>query len=272
MSTLSKNCCQCTISILDIFKKSTLTVLVHIQGSPPNFPLSTNQTLFDFFLKGGEKRIKKKTLISRMPFSAERSTWYAVSLTIAVAVVAVNLLSIILFIKNSNLRTRAMYLVINLTVVDMFVGGGATFAIVLLFLLYGCEAGNIFLIWPEWPRIFFVLSTAEVWLPLTSVAGIAVISLDRMHATFRPFRHRNIKKMGIRGNSCGRLDFNFDDSNSLSVNTSLLELESTVAIVISCALMAVILFPLPFCYLCFLHLHCFKILVWNPSSVPWCSQ
>ena len=33
-----------------------------------------------------------------------------------------------------------------------------------------------------------------MWLPLTSVTGIAVISLDRMHATFRPFRHRNIKK------------------------------------------------------------------------------
>ena len=84
-----------------------------------------------------------------MPFSAECSTWYAVSLTIAVAVVAVNLLSIILFIKNSNLCTRAMYLVINLTVFDMFVGGSDTFAIVLPFLLYGCEAGNIFLIWPK---------------------------------------------------------------------------------------------------------------------------
>ena len=59
--------------------------------------------------------------------SAECSTWYAVSLTTAVAVVAVNLLSIILFVKNSNLRTRAMYLVINLTVADMFVGGSATF-------------------------------------------------------------------------------------------------------------------------------------------------
>ena len=29
-------------------------------SSPPNFPCSTNQTLFDFFLKGGEKRIKRK--------------------------------------------------------------------------------------------------------------------------------------------------------------------------------------------------------------------
>ena len=122
--------------------------------------------------------------------STECSTWYAVFVTITVAVVAVNLLSIIIFVKNSNLRTRAMYLVINLTVVDMFVGGSFTFAIVLYFLLYGCEI--VFFISPEWS--FNVLLMAELWFPLTSVAGIAVISLERMHATFRPFRHRNIKK------------------------------------------------------------------------------
>ena len=126
--------------------------------------------------------------------SAECSTWYAVSLTTAVAVVAVNLLSIILFVKNSNLRTRAMYFVINLTVVDMFVGGIATFFVVFHFLLYGCKAGNISWPWQELPPIMVVLSTTEAWLPLTSLAGIAVISLVRMHATFRPFRHRNIKK------------------------------------------------------------------------------
>ena len=124
--------------------------------------------------------------------STECSTWFAVYLTITVAIVSVNLLSIILFVKNSNLRTRAMYLVINLTVVDMFVGGSVTFAIVLLFLLYGCEAENVFLISPEWSIV--VLLMAELWFSLTSVAGIAVISLERMHATFRPFRHRNIKK------------------------------------------------------------------------------
>ena len=37
-------------------KKSTSTLF----SSPSNFPFSTNQTLFDFFLKGGEKRIKTK--------------------------------------------------------------------------------------------------------------------------------------------------------------------------------------------------------------------
>ena len=130
--------------------------------------------------------------------SAECSTWYAVTLTIHVAVVAVNLLSIILFIKNSNLRTRAMYLVINLTVVDMFVGGSATFFVVFYFLLYGCEAEKTFLIWAELPPVLFVLNVHEVWLPLTSVTGIVAISLDRMHATFRPFRHRIIKKWAYR--------------------------------------------------------------------------
>ena len=126
--------------------------------------------------------------------STECSTWYTVSLTITVAVVAVNLLSIVLFVKNSNLRTRAMYLVINLTVADMFVGGSATFFAVCYFLLYGCEFADEFFIRLEWPPILFVLHIINIWFSFTSVTGIAIISLDRMHATFRPFRHRNIKK------------------------------------------------------------------------------
>ena len=111
--------------------------------------------------------------------SAECSTWYAVFLTITVVVIAVNPMSIIiLFVKNSTLRTRAMYLVINLTVADMFVGGMGTFDIVFHSLLYGCEVGNE--LFPngsiianqEWEP-FIVLAMVSMWLPLTSVAGIA---------------------------------------------------------------------------------------------------
>ena len=133
-------------------------------------------------------------MFSRRISSTECSTWLAVLLTVTVAVVAVNLLSIVLFVKNSNLRTRAMYLVINLTVADMFVGGIAIFDVVFQFLLYGCESENILQSFfkREWQAVSF--TTINMWLPLTSVTGIAVISLDRMHATFRPFRHRNIKK------------------------------------------------------------------------------
>ena len=113
--------------------------------------------------------------------SAECSTWYAVFLTITVVVIAVNPMSIILFVKNSTLRTRAMYLVINLTVADMFVGGMGTFDIVFHSLLYGCEVGNE--LFPngsiianqEWEP-FIVLAMVSMWLPLTSVAGIAECS------------------------------------------------------------------------------------------------
>ena len=128
--------------------------------------------------------------------STECSTWFAVYLTITVAIVAVNLLSIILFVKNSNLRTRAMYLVINLTVADMFVGGIATVLIVFHFLLNGCEMrfrSKQFLAAQE-RQPFLVIVMIDSWLFLTSVTGITVISLDRMHATFRPFKHGNIKK------------------------------------------------------------------------------
>ena len=111
--------------------------------------------------------------------SAECSIWYAVFLTITVVVIAVNPMSIIiLFVKNSTLRTRAMYLVINLTVADMFVGGMGTFDIVFHSLLYGCEVGNeLFPIGSiianqEWEP-FIVLAMISMWLPLTSVAGIA---------------------------------------------------------------------------------------------------
>ena len=41
---------------------------------------------------------------------------------------------------------------------------------------------------------FLVIVMIDIWLSLTSVTGITVISLDRMRATFRPFKHRNIKK------------------------------------------------------------------------------
>ena len=217
-------------------------------------------------------RIKKKTMSSMAISSAECSTWYAVSLTINVAVVAVNLLSIILFVKNSNLRTRAMYLVINLTVVDMFVGGSGTFSVAFYLLLYGCEAGNIFLTLPEWSPIKAVLSVTKKLLP-PHLYNRHCSNFFRSDAcdvsSIQASQHQ---KMGLRGNNCGRLDFNCDDSNSLSVNKSLWELATTVAIGISFVLMAVILLPLPYCYLCFLHLHCFKISVWNPSSVPWCGQ
>ena len=126
-----------------------------------------------------------------MPLSSsECITWFAVSLTVCVAIVTVNLLSIILFIKNRSLRTRAMYLVISLTVADMFVGGFSHFSLFQLFSQYSCDIVKMNLS----QELNVITDFLFLWFPLTSLTNIAAISLDRMHATIRPFRHRLIKK------------------------------------------------------------------------------
>ena len=125
--------------------------------------------------------------------SFECITWLAVFLTMSVAIVTVNLLSIILFIKNRSLRTRAMYLVINLTIVDMFVGGFSHFSLFVT-LLYLSDI-------VQFPHLTLELTITTgflfIWFPLKSLTNVAVISLDQMHAAIRPYtalRYRLIKK------------------------------------------------------------------------------
>ena len=122
--------------------------------------------------------------------SSECITWLAVFLTVSAAIVTVNLLTIVLFIKNGSLRTRAMYLVINLTVADMFVGGFSSFYLFVLYSAYSCDIVKM----NESLEMALIIFFLYLWFPLTSLTNIAVISLDRMHATIRPFRHRLIKK------------------------------------------------------------------------------
>ena len=121
--------------------------------------------------------------------SFECINWFAVILTVSVAIVTVNLLSIVLFIKNRSLRTRAMYLVINLTIVDMFVGGFSNFSLFHNILTYRCDIAKMNLS-PELSTIIVIFYYS---FPLTALTNLAVISLDRMHATIRPLRHRLIK-------------------------------------------------------------------------------
>ena len=110
--------------------------------------------------------------------SSDCIIWVAVFATEFLVIVIVNLLSIIVFIKNRSLCTRRMYLVISLTVADMLVGGLS--GSVLLFKV------------PAWKSCDF----AEFYpvVPLISLTNITVISLERMHATFRPLRHRLVKR------------------------------------------------------------------------------
>ena len=121
--------------------------------------------------------------------STECIAWLAVFITEAVSIVTLNILTVIVFMKHRSLRKRSIYLVINLAVVDMFVGG---FAEVIQFISIGGDHDCTF--WQYnvayggiWHYVILLFLT-------TSLTNIAAISLERLHATFFPFKHRVIKK------------------------------------------------------------------------------
>ncbi|XP_068676716.1 substance-K receptor-like isoform X2 [Montipora foliosa] len=116
--------------------------------------------------------------------------WLTVFNIEAVAIVTMNAFTIIIYLKERILRKRTTYLVISLAVADMFVTYNLIFEI--LFLGNDCNFWKINMYRSF--EIFIVTSSLWYFFPAASVANLAAISLERMHATFRPFKHRLIKK------------------------------------------------------------------------------
>ena len=116
--------------------------------------------------------------------------WMTVGLAESVALVTLNLCTIIVFISNRNLRKGSTYLVINLAVIDMFVGGVVG---CFLFYLPGVNCN----LWKRQSTKYGTYNFIQVLLvlfPVGSLANITSIALERMHATFLPSRHRVLKK------------------------------------------------------------------------------
>ena len=134
--------------------------------------------------------------------SSECITWFAVFLTVCVPIVTVNLISIILFIKNRSLRTHAMYLVINLTVADMFVGGFSHF---LLFqhLSDTCDIMKMNLS----PELIVIVTFLHLWFPLrlsNKHCSYFIRSVACNNSSLQASPHQ---KVGLRGNNCWCLGF-----------------------------------------------------------------
>ena len=123
-----------------------------------------------------------------MVSSPECITWMVVGLTESVAIIALNSLIVIAFCRDHNLRKRSTYLVISFAVADMLSGGPSS-----LDLVY--NVGVMCNFWRyntlHWYQILQVLLLC---FPVCSLTNMTVISLERLNATFWPFRHRTIKK------------------------------------------------------------------------------
>ena len=116
-------------------------------------------------------------------------TWLTIYFTLSFATAAFNAITIVVFIKHRNLRNRGAYLIINLAVADMLVGGFSTFDL-------SYSYGQTCNIWKSNSgRISYLLKFAIIFLFLVcSLANVTAISLERVYATFWPFKHRVLKK------------------------------------------------------------------------------
>ena len=132
------------------------------------------------------------TLFGVWRFSrSECITWMIVQFTVSASIVTLNGLSIIVFLRERRLRKRHMYLVINFTVADLF--SGLFSPLILVHNLgFFCSEGEI--LWFTVGNSANILFGLGGFFVFSSVANLAAISLERLHATFRPFKHRLMKK------------------------------------------------------------------------------
>ena len=117
--------------------------------------------------------------------------WITVGLAESVAIVTVNLIAIIVFIKNRKLRKRGTYLMINLAVVDMLAGGSAGINLFYFAGNYYCNLWKWYS-YEDWE--YYIVFTVESLFPVASLINITAIALERFHATFSPHRYRVLKK------------------------------------------------------------------------------
>ena len=116
-------------------------------------------------------------------------TWSAIYVIAYVAIVTFNAIIIVAFMKNCQLRKRSTYLILNLAVVDMVVGCTGLWTVYELGLY--CKLWKGSLKWWEQHPFAQVIRFTFV---LCSLINITIISLERLHATVRPFGHRFVKK------------------------------------------------------------------------------
>ena len=123
------------------------------------------------------------------PSRPECFTWLSLLITESIIIVTFNVVTIIIFTRNRSLRTRGMYLVINLAVADIM-SGAFSESMVFVYLGGQCDFWKYNLT-GNWRKLSVAI---ELLFPVSSVTAIVAISLQQLHAIFRPFQHRVIKK------------------------------------------------------------------------------
>ena len=112
--------------------------------------------------------------------------WVAVLVAESLAIVALNIITIIVFVKQRRLQRQSFYLIIHLAIADLLVG--AISGPMLIEYFGGMHCG----LW-DYSSSPLKDGLTELFL-MVSYFNLVAISLERMHATLRPFKHRFMKK------------------------------------------------------------------------------
>ena len=110
-----------------------------------------------------------------------RSTWLAVFIVEYAVTSIINGFTILTFARNRHLRKRTTYLIINLTIADLLVGtvSGPLHIYHTMTFARGSGFG--------WGK--FIVMFLDNLFAACSLLHLALLSLERLHATLFPFRH-----------------------------------------------------------------------------------
>ena len=122
--------------------------------------------------------------------------WLVVLIIECLAIVILNIITIVVFVKKKRqLQRRSTYLIIHLAIVDLLVGVVSGPLQIEHIMGWSCPLWNYRqrTIWPH------NLSFAFLHLfSFASLTNLIAVSLERLHATFCPFRHRFVSKWVYR--------------------------------------------------------------------------
>ena len=129
------------------------------------------------------------------PSASECIPWLVVLIIECLAIVILNIITIVVFVKKCRLQQRSTYLIIHLAIVDLLMGAVSGPLNIEERIAWFCPLWKIRRM-TSWS---YHLSFAFVNLfSFTSLTNLIAISLERLHATFCPFRHRFVRKWVYR--------------------------------------------------------------------------
>ena len=110
-----------------------------------------------------------------------RSTWLTVYVVELAVISIINGFTILTFARNRHLRKRTTYLIINLTIADLFVGTVSGPMHIYHTMTFKPASGF------GWGKFFVMF--LDIVFTVCSLVNLALLSLERLHATLFPFRH-----------------------------------------------------------------------------------